>query len=286
MDVDAVDFPVRALLIDINGTVFDHGIAVEGAPEAVDRLRDEGYTLRFLTNTESKTVEDTLESLSRCGLHVEPAELFTPVVAARTLLADHPGPRVLALMSAELSATFAPLDTGTGGHTHVVVGDCQHVLDYPLLNRAFRAVRAGAQLIALQRGALYRTPDGQEFLDTGAIVAALEYGTGRTARLLGKPSGEYFGLAAASTGFDPRHTAVIGDDATTDAAGGRAIGATTIQVRTGKYAGQAAEGTAGRAAHTVDSIADVPALLHALHRDGFTRSGALRQAPGGVPPEV
>ncbi|MEU4209475.1 HAD hydrolase-like protein [Streptomyces sp. NPDC026206] len=262
-----MDSQVRALLIDINGTVFDHGIAIEGAPEAVNHLRDRGYALRFLTNTESKTVGETLESLLACGLDIEPEELFTPVVAARTLLAQHPAARVLSLMSDDLRRSLHPEHPHhpeDAGHTHVVVGDCQEVLDYPLLNRAFRAVRAGAELIALQRGALYRTPDGAEFIDTGAIVAALEYGTGCSARLLGKPSSEYFGLAATSTGFAPRQTAVIGDDATTDNAGGNSIGATTIQVRTGKYAGQAAAGLAVGAAHTVDSIADVPGLLGSL----------------------
>ncbi|MFI1971251.1 TIGR01458 family HAD-type hydrolase [Streptomyces cinnamoneus] len=212
-----MNFHVRALLIDINGTVFDHGDAIDGAPKAINRLRDGGYALRFLTNTESKTVEVTLESLRACGLHVEREELFTPVVAAQTLLACSPGARVLPLMSEELRKAFPPSGRTVGAPaatpTHVIVGDCQAVLDYPLLNRAFRAVRAGAELIALQRGALYRTPQGEEFLDTGAIVAALEYGTGRSARLLGKPSSEYFGLAATSTGFSPQETAVIGDDA-------------------------------------------------------------------------
>ncbi|MFI9237761.1 HAD-IIA family hydrolase [Streptomyces sp. NPDC053079] len=255
---------IRALLIDINGTVFDHGIAIEGAPEAVNSLRDRGYALRFLTNTESKTVEATLESLCACGLDIKRDELFTPVVAARTLLETCAAPRVLSLMSEELRRSLHSERSGRpeeSDPTHVVVGDCQKVLDYELLNRAFRAVRAGAELIALQRGALYRTPEGEEFIDTGAIVAALEYGTGRSARLLGKPSHEYFGLAATSTGFTADQTAVVGDDATTDNAGGNGIGATTIQVRTGKYAGQAAEGLAVGARYTVDSIADVPALL-------------------------
>ncbi|PHQ48173.1 hypothetical protein BLA24_32645 [Streptomyces cinnamoneus] len=263
-----MNFHVRALLIDINGTVFDHGDAIDGAPKAINRLRDGGYALRFLTNTESKTVEVTLESLRACGLHVEREELFTPVVAAQTLLACSPGARVLPLMSEELRKAFPPSGRTVGAPaatpTHVIVGDCQAVLDYPLLNRAFRAVRAGAELIALQRGALYRTPQGEEFLDTGAIVAALEYGTGRSARLLGKPSSEYFGLAATSTGFSPQETAVIGDDATTDGTGGRSIGAMTVQVRTGKYADQVAAGVAGGASHTVASVAEVPDLLRRL----------------------
>ncbi|MFI9202090.1 HAD hydrolase-like protein [Streptomyces sp. NPDC053048] len=269
---------VRALLVDINGTVFDHGSAVGGAARAVALLRDGGYVLRFLTNTESKTVEDTLDSLRACGIDIAPEELFTPVVAARTLLAEYPGARVLPLMSGALGRTFHPMDADTG-HTHVVVGDCQEVLDYALLNRAFRAVRAGAELIALQRGPFYRTPDGQEFINTGAIVAALEYGTGTSARLLGKPSAEYFALAAGSTGVPPAETAVIGDDPTTDAVGGRSIGATTVLVRTGKYAALAAEGAGADADRTVDSIADVPRLLEGLRGQGVSGTGPYRRRP-------
>jgi ribonucleotide monophosphatase NagD (HAD superfamily) len=54
---------------------------------------------------------------------------------------------------------------------------------------------------------------------------------------------------------------VVGDDATTDVAGGRAAGAATVQVRTGKYADQARTGPGEQADVTVDSVADLPALV-------------------------
>ncbi|HEY5249925.1 MAG TPA: HAD hydrolase-like protein [Dermatophilaceae bacterium] len=54
---------------------------------------------------------------------------------------------------------------------------------------------------------------------------------------------------------------VVGDDATTDIAGGRDAGARTVQVRTGKYADQHAEGITGSADVTIDTVADLPALL-------------------------
>lgn len=251
---------IRALLIDINGTIFHQGVAIEGAAQAINRLRDCGYALRFLTNTESKTVAETHESLLACGLEIDPVELFTPVVAAHTLLAQISNVRVLPLMSNSLKDTFKSPNSQFA-YTHVVVGDCREVLNYELLNEAFQAVRAGATLIGLQRGRYYRTSDGVEHIDTGAIVAALEYATGTSARLLGKPSNEYFALAAASTGACPDEVAVVGDDATTDTIGGKSIGATTIQVRTGKYADQAASGVTTSATYIVNSIVDVPVLL-------------------------
>jgi HAD superfamily hydrolase (TIGR01458 family) len=254
---------IRALLIDINGTIFHQGVAIEGAAQAINNLRECGYVLRFLTNTESKTVTETHESLLACGLEIDPVELFTPVVAAHTLLAQIPNARVLPLMSNSLKDMFKSPNPRSS-YTHVVVGDCREVLNYELLNEAFQAIRAGATLIGLQRGRYYRTSDGVENIDTGAIVAALEYATGASARLLGKPSNEYFALAAASTGSSPDEVAVVGDDATTDTIGGKNIGATTIQVCTGKYAEQAASGVVANATYIVNSIVDVPVLLEEI----------------------
>jgi ribonucleotide monophosphatase NagD (HAD superfamily) len=142
----------------------------------------------------------------------------------------------------------------------VLVGDCRDVLDYAVLDAAFRAVRAGAELVALQRGRYFRREDG-DHLDTGAVVAGLEYSAGVHARVLGKPSTDFFDLAARSLGLSVQECAVVGDDATTDIAGGRDAGARTVQVRTGKYADQHAEGITGSADATIDSIADLPAFL-------------------------
>jgi ribonucleotide monophosphatase NagD (HAD superfamily) len=70
--------------------------------------------------------------------------------------------------------------------THVIIGDCHEILTFDLLDAAFRAVRAGAELIAPQHGRYTRNADG-DHLDTGAVVAAVEYAAEVEARLLGKP---------------------------------------------------------------------------------------------------
>jgi ribonucleotide monophosphatase NagD (HAD superfamily) len=93
------------------------------------------------------------------------------------------------------------------------------------------------------------------------VVAGLEYAAAVQARVLGKPSTDFFALAARSLGFPIQECVVVGDDATTDIAGGRDAGARAVQVRTGKYADQQAEGITGSADVTIDSVADLPALL-------------------------
>ncbi len=252
---------VRAVLLDLEGTLYANGRVIDGATEAVAGLREQGLRLRFLTNTDSKPVERIRAELDGYGVEVSAEELFTPVVAAERLLTTA-GARTYGLLSRELLAVLPTVVT-EGPYTHVLVGDCRETLDYAALDEAFRAVRAGAQLLALQRGRYFKRSDG-DHLDTGAVVAAIEYSSGATARVLGKPAEEFFQLAAASLGVGAAQCVVVGDDATTDVAGGRAAGLRAVQVRTGKFADQRAEGLTGDADHEIESVAGLPALLAEL----------------------
>jgi HAD superfamily hydrolase (TIGR01458 family) len=246
------------VLLDLEGTLYAGQKLLPGAQEAVEELRAQGLTLRFLTNTDSRPAADLLAGLAGFGLTVGADELFTPVHAAREYLAARPGARVYPLLSQALRPEFGA--AGPGAFTHVLVGDCRDTLDYPALDAAFRAVRAGAELLALQRGRYFKREDG-DHLDTGGVVAALEYAAGVGARVLGKPSPDFFALAAASAGAEAAQCVAVGDDSTTDVAGGKAAGLRTVQVRTGKYADQLADGTLVAADHVLDSVADLPALL-------------------------
>lgn len=250
---------VRAVLLDLEGTLYANGEMIPGAVDALAELREQGLALRFLTNIDSEPAERILARLAGYGLPIRPEELFTPVAAAKSLLASVPGARVYAVIARAMRGSL-PCVVDEPPFTHVLVGDCQDTLSYPLLNGAFRALRSGAELLALQRGRYFKRADG-DHLDTGAVVAGLEYAAGVRARVLGKPSTDFFALAAGALGVDITECVVVGDDATTDIAGGNAAGARTVQVRTGKYADQRAEGLVGRSDHTIDSIADLPGLL-------------------------
>lgn len=250
-----------AVLLDLEGTLYEKGRVLPGAVTALGLLRAQGYGLRFLTNVDSRPPAAIAAELAGLGLPIEAAELFTPLSAARALLTAVPGARVHPLLATALRSLLPRL-ADQPPYTHVLVGDCREVLDYPRLDAAFRAVRDGAELLALQRGRYFRRDDG-DHVDTGAVVAGLEYAAGVTARVLGKPSRDFFALAAGSLEVPLERCVVVGDDATTDIAGGLAAGARAVQVRTGKYADQAGEGLTGQADATLDSVADLPALLAA-----------------------
>ena len=245
---------VRLALIDLDGTVYLGSRVIPGAADAVRRLRDLGIAVRFTTNTDSVTPATLVQRLRGMGVECSLEEVLTPVVLARELLDEREDNRALVIASADVRSLLAARIAGGDERvTHVVVADPSYGAGYAELDRAFRAVRDGAQLVATQMGRWVPREDGAH-LDTGGFVRLLEYATGVDALVLGKPSTEFFRLALTSAGVIAEGTAVIGDDRASDIAGGRAAGCHTILVRTGK--GEASIGP--DADLIVDSIAAVP----------------------------
>ena len=104
------------------------------------------------------------------------------------------------------------------------------------LNRAFRELMDGAQLIALAKNRSFKDVDGLLSLDAGAFVAALEFATQRKALVFGKPALGFFQTALTSMDCAPKHAVMVGDDAEADVAGALRAGlGGAVLVCTGKY---------------------------------------------------
>ena len=251
---------VRVVLIDLDGVLYVEDEPVPGAHEAVERLRDGGRVLRFVTNTTSRSRPATLEKLRRLGFVLEDEELMTPAALAVRHCLDAGRRRVSLLMNEAVKDDFSSLQEDDDEPEAVIVGDLGEDFAYPVLNRAFRHVMAGAELIALQRNRFWQRADGLS-LDVGPFVAALEYATSREAYVVGKPAPAFFGEVLRDAGFSADGAAMVGDDIETDIGGALGAGLAGVLVRTGKYRAEAVAASGIEPTATVDSIADVPELL-------------------------
>lgn len=68
----------------------------------------------------------------------------------------------------------------------------------------------GADLIAVHKGRYYSQREGLA-LGPGPFVAALEFATGKTAKILGKPEKEFFLSALEDLDCKPDEVVMIGD---------------------------------------------------------------------------
>lgn len=249
-DIEPQD--IRALLLDLSGVLYVGEDRVDGAVAAVEAARQRGWTLRFVTNTATKNRAQILEKLHAMDIPLEDDELFTaPMAALAAIRRENLTP--FALVHDNLQEDFADV---TGGDPDcVVVGDARDGLSYAALNRAFRLIRDGAPLLAIGYNKYFKAEEGF-MLDAGAFVHALEWAAGVEARVLGKPSADFFHEVVASTGAEASECLMVGDDADSDVAAAIDAGLRGCLVRTGKY-GEGDENRLPEGAHVIDSIADL-----------------------------
>ena len=248
------------ILFDLDGTVYQEGRAIPGAAEALETLRHRGLPFRFTTNTTRRPRAALAARLREMGIPARPEEILSAPAAAARWLRDRGVRRAQLLLAEATFEEFSGLEIVDRAPEVVVVGDLGEGWTFPVLNRAFRNLMDGAELLAIQRNRYWHT-DGGLSLDAGPFVAALEHGSGKTATLVGKPSQAFFEAAARELGLPPERIAVVGDDLESDVAGARAAGMLGVAVRTGKYRPQDEERARQAADVVLDSIAEVPGWL-------------------------
>ena len=244
---------VGGLLVDLDGTLYVGEKPVEGAREAIGRLRSSGLALRYVTNTTRKPRRAVREHLQALGFEVDEAEIFTPARAAVGMIGDK---SCFPLVEESLLEDLKGVAFDENRPDYVLVGDLGEGFTYCRLNAAFRRLTDSAQLLALQKNRYWRAEEGLS-LDAGPFVAALEYASGKSATVVGKPERNFFRLALKDMGLESQEVAMVGDDAEADVAGAQAAGLKGILVRTGKY-GQQKEGMPDL---VLGSVAGLPEAL-------------------------
>jgi HAD superfamily hydrolase (TIGR01450 family) len=232
---------VRGFVFDIDGTLLHRGPDGRGCPqpgarEVIQRIRDSGRPLALFTNGSHVPSPRIARGLREDGLDVADDELISPVDSATTyLLAHHAGDPVLLFGSdavAEHMAARGVRPAGGDDAGAVFVAHRQQV-DMDDLERAARAVNAGAPLYTGSYVRGYAGANGMIFSRNSMIAAAIAKVTGARPRVLGKPSRPAVAELRRRLGIPTAELAVIGDDLGMDVALGRMGGSRTVLVRSG-----------------------------------------------------
>lgn len=256
--------PPLAYCFDLDGTLYRGDAAIPGAVAILGRLRDAGVPFRCLSNTSSRPRSALLTRLRGFGFDVREDELLTATLAAADLLRSMGCRRLLPLVPVAATADLAGFelvggtsDTPRGRADAVLIGDLGDGWSDALMQEAFHALRAGAEFIAVSRDRYWRRGEGL-VMDCGAYVAGLEYATGRSATITGKPSPAFYAAALASLGgFSPRDVAMVGDDPWSDVAGAQAAGMQGWFVASGKADAAAVDAAGVRPDRMLGSVAEL-----------------------------
>ncbi|XP_043272966.1 haloacid dehalogenase-like hydrolase domain-containing protein 2 [Venturia canescens] len=222
---------IKAVLIDLSGTLHIENTVILGAVEALKRLRQTNAIIKFVTNTTKESKSYLHNRLTQLGFHINQDEIFSSLAAARELILNR-NLNPLLLIDTAAMEDFEDLKKSDSDLNAVVVGLAPEKFHYEELNQAFRLLINGASLVAIHEGRYYKRSDGLA-LGPGAFIKGLEYSAGVKALVVGKPKEEFF--LAALKNINPQEAIMIGDDVRDDVAGSQAAGLRGILVKTGKY---------------------------------------------------
>jgi HAD superfamily hydrolase (TIGR01458 family) len=226
--------PINGLLLDLNGVFYVAHRTLEGAAATVEKLKSSGIPHRYATNNTTDSVEGLSRSLKTMGLSIEPESIISAPHAAVLYLRQKGNPTIFPLLSKETRPDFAEFDVSESNADVVVLGDMGDEWSYQALNRAFKLILKGAELVALHKAKYWQWEAGLQ-LDIGAFVAALEFATDQKATIIGKPNPSFFELSLKDLGLPPEQVAMVGDDIVDDIGGAQALGIQGILVKSGKY---------------------------------------------------
>jgi HAD superfamily hydrolase (TIGR01458 family) len=253
---------VKGVLLDLDGVLYTGDNPVPGAPEALRYLKKRGYVTRFVSNTTRKSRDAIKSRLLSLGFEIGKDEIVTPSAAAINYVINTGMKRCHLLTTADLLAEFE-----AAGLIHqettvdwVIIGDAGDNFNYDTMNRAFRLVQEGAGLIALENDRYWMGSDGL-MLSAGPFVRGIEYATGKTATLMGKPSPEFFGMVLRGMGLGPADAVMIGDDVVSDTGGAMNAGMQGILVKTGKFNTVALAEADPAPTRIISSIAQINTIL-------------------------
>jgi glycerol-1-phosphatase len=233
---DALAAAYDVLLLDLDGVVYIGARPIPGAPEALQRAKQAGAHLAYVTNNASRTPAAVAALLSGMGAPATPDDVVTSAQAAARLLADKlpPKSKVLVIGSTGLRLAISergliPVSTAADKPLAVVQGYGPG-LDYSAIAEGGLAVRAGALFVGTNADSTLPGPHGTQ-PGNGSLLRVIAHATGVDPIIAGKPEPPLHNESVIRTGA--RHPLVIGDRLDTDIEAAYNTGTDSLFVLTG-----------------------------------------------------
>ncbi len=261
MPLSAIAAAYDQFILDLDGSVWIGEDPTPRAVEAVEALRDAGKQIAFATNDPRSGTEDYVARLWKIGIRASLRDVVTVGGAVQHLLAETRSGRTAFVIGTEAlrrhvaEAGLRVLNgTDLASRAEVVVVGGTEDLTYGDLRVASLAARRGADFLATARDPTYPQPDGL-WPGTGAILAAVEVASERTAEIVGKPQPQL--LFTALDRLGEGRTLVVGDRIDTDLAAAAAAELDAALVLSGGTKREALNGFEPPPVAVTDTLADL-----------------------------
>lgn len=221
-------------ICDMDGVIYHGNRLLPGAAEFVSWLQKENKKFLFLTNSSERSPRELQQKLQRMGMDVGESHFYTSALATASFLSTQ-SPGCSAYVVGEPGLVNALYDAGITMNDvnpdYVVVGDTPNY-SFENIQKAVKFIFKGAKLIG-------SNPDVTNPLESGiapatrALVAPIEYTTGKTAYFVGKPNPLMMRTGLKLLSCRSEDTIIVGDRMDTDIIAGIESEIDTILVLSG-----------------------------------------------------
>ncbi|MFH2101506.1 MAG: HAD-IIA family hydrolase [Candidatus Micrarchaeota archaeon] len=225
----------KAVLLDLDGTVYKGKSAIAGAKETIEKLRAGGVRVFFLTNASTNSRGERAETIRKFNIEASREEVYSSSYASAKYVADnYPGKTVFAVCEGGIQAEMEEMgvEVVEDASADVVVVGLDRGLTYEKLATAFKAIHSGAAFIATNEDATFPVEEG--FLPgAGAVVAFIRKSTGKEPLVMGKPNTFLIDMIMEEHGLRKEDVLIVGDMLETDILAGKKAGIKSALVLTG-----------------------------------------------------
>jgi 4-nitrophenyl phosphatase len=228
----------RAILFDLDGTLYRGGERVPGADRLISRLMDVGIPCWFVTNNSSRTPGEVAEHLVRLGIPASAGQVITSALASADYASRHyPGCRAYVIGEAGLKESLGDagiriVGEGDTKPADVVVQGIDRNFSYEKLASAVRHMLDGAAYILTNPDLLLPNDRGLQ-PGAGSLSAALQAASGKKPVIIGKPSAILMDYALKQARAKSEEVWVVGDNPFTDIAAAKRAGCPSVLTLTG-----------------------------------------------------
>lgn len=258
-------------IFDLDGTIYLGDALLPGAAGTAAAIAARGRPVVYLTNKPLEPSAAYAAKLTDLGIPTPPDGVVSSADALLTYLAvRHPGASAYCVsepLVAEMVRCAGHPVPHRPEDAEVVVVAFDRTFDYAKLHAAYRAVVAGAVLVATNPDRTCPTPDGG-LPDCAAMLAAIEACTGVTAEaIVGKPSTHMVAAALERLDLPRERVLLVGDRLETDVAMAVQAGIASGLVLTGATPREALATSTVQPTYVLEELSDLLATHGAAVSD-------------------
>lgn len=225
----------KLLLLDLDGTVYLGDKVIGGVPETLDRVREKGIKIVFLTNNSSITSDAYREKLTRMRLMKEGDAVYSSLDGAVDFLKrERAGKSVYPVATAAVKNYIAEQGIKVSFDADIVLLAFDREITYDKIVRANELLVYGREYISTHPD-MVCPAQGVSVPDAGSFIRLFEGSAKRTPDIIiGKPYSVMAQMLTETYKVPPESVTMVGDRLNTDIAFGKNNGFNAVLVLSGE----------------------------------------------------